>query len=152
MSESYIFRSMQNEDLPQVMLIENRAYSHPWSQQIFLDSLATGYYCRLLLMQDELLGYAVMSTGAGEGHILNICIDPKKHKQGYGRILLHRMTQLATSKHLDTLFLEVRVSNQQARYLYESEGFNEIGYRRGYYPAENGREDALVFAKVLPEL
>ncbi len=47
------------------------------------------------------------------------------------------------------MFLEVRDSNQSARALYDSVGFNEIGVRRGYYPAASGREDAVVMAKHL---
>jgi len=43
----------------------------------------------------------------------------------------------------------VRPSNAAAMSLYESVGFNEIGRRPGYYPASNGREDALVMAMEL---
>jgi ribosomal-protein-alanine N-acetyltransferase len=42
------------------------------------------------------------------------------------------------------LFLEVRPSNHVAGNLYETLGFNEIGIRRNYYPADTGHEDARV--------
>ncbi|MGZ8155124.1 MAG: ribosomal protein S18-alanine N-acetyltransferase, partial [Burkholderiales bacterium] len=41
-------------------------------------------------------------------------------------------------------FLEVRPSNTAARALYARSGFSEIGRRRDYYPAQEGREDAVV--------
>ncbi len=43
----------------------------------------------------------------------------------------------------------MRPSNEVARVLYASEGFCEVGYRRAYYPAHQGREDALILAKPL---
>jgi [ribosomal protein S18]-alanine N-acetyltransferase len=46
----------------------------------------------------------------------------------------------------ETMFLEVRPSNSGAIALYQKLGFNEIGTRKGYYPAENGREDAIMYA------
>jgi [ribosomal protein S18]-alanine N-acetyltransferase len=50
------------------------------------------------------------------------------------------------------VFLEVRPSNAPAISLYHDEGFNEIGRRPRYYPARDGREDALVMAlELLPE-
>jgi ribosomal-protein-alanine N-acetyltransferase len=68
---------------------------------------------------------------------------------GLGRRLLRRLLALAHAKGADTAFLEVRKSNTLARALYASEGFCEIGDRRGYYPARNGREDAVVLARAL---
>ena len=67
--------------------------------------------------------------------------------QGLGRRLLQHLIAEAGRKEADTMFLEVRASNRAASSLYDSAGFNEVGQRRGYYPAEGGaREDALVLA------
>ncbi len=49
----------------------------------------------------------------------------------------------------DSMFLEVRPSNAVALRLYQGMGFDEIGRRRGYYPDEEGREDALILARTL---
>ena len=57
--------------------------------------------------------------------------------------------QQAKSKQAEMMLLEVRGSNHNAIALYESQGFNEIGVRKGYYPAPNGKEDAIMFAKQL---
>ncbi len=137
---------MADADLPAVMRIEEQVYPHPWSRKIFHDCLRTGYECLVYEVSQEILAYSVMSAAAGEAHLLNLSVHPQQQGNGLGRQVLRRVIQRARERPADTLFLEVRVSNQVARRLYESEGFNEIGQRFGYYPADNGREDALVFA------
>jgi len=140
-------RPMSKADLPLIMAIEERAYPHPWSQGIFEDCLKiSAYECCIYEDQDGLCAYSVLSTGAGEAHLLNICVRPERQGLGLGRAVLQQVIERAREKGADTLFLEVRVSNDSARRLYESAGFNEIGQRFDYYPADQGREDALVFA------
>lgn len=48
-----------------------------------------------------------------------------------------------------TSFLEVRESNAAAIALYKSFGFTAAGIRKNYYPAENGRENAVVMGAQL---
>lgn len=143
------FRPMQAEDLEAVHAIECEAYSHPWGLGIFSDCLRVGYCCWVCEIEQELVGYGVMSLAVGEAHILNLCVHPRRQGKGLGRRVLGRLLELARERHADTAFLEVRAGNHTAQQLYESEGFNEIGNRRGYYPAPQGREDALVYAKAL---
>ncbi len=142
---------MRPDDVEAVMEIELRAYEFPWSAGNFHDCLRSGYYCCVYRMGTHLnaspIGYAVMSVIAGEAQILNICIDPEMQGQGLGRRLLQHLIAEAGRREADTMFLEVRASNQAAFALYDSVGFNEIGQRRGYYPAQGGREDALVLAR-----
>ncbi len=142
-------RPMRVADLPAVLVVENRAYSHPWSEGILRDCLRVGYSCWVCEAGDALVGHAVMSIALGEAHLLNLCVDPGRQRRGVGRRLLHRALRVARERQVDTVFLEVRASNLAARVLYENEGFAEIGQRRDYYPAEHGREDALVYAKAL---
>lgn len=142
-------RTMDVEDLDAVMTIEEQTYSHPWTRGIFRDCLRVGYCSWVMEIDEDVIGYGIMSVAAAEAHILNICIHPDFQGRGLGRKILHRLIRLAKDHGVDTMFLEVRATNQVAQILYESEGFNEIGQRRGYYPAKEGREDALVFAKVI---
>ena len=142
-------RPMMVDDLPAVLAVENQAYSHPWSEGIMRDCLRVGYSCWVCELGDALIGHAVMSIALGEAHLLNLCIHPDQQRQGTGRRLLHRMLRVASERQADTVFLEVRASNTAARALYEDEGFGEIGQRRDYYPADSGREDAIVYAKAL---
>lgn len=142
-------RPMRDQDVEAVLGCERAAYEFPWSAEIFSDCMRVGYNCWIVEVGRLVVGHGIMSIGAGECHVLNLCVHPKWQGMGLGRRLLRRLLALARTKGADTAFLEVRVSNRLARALYASEGFCEIGERRGYYPARNGREDAVVLARAL---
>lgn len=144
-------RAMRREDLTAVTAIESRAYEFYWSPGIFSDCLKAGHACWVLADEDTIYGYGVLSSGAGEAHILNLCVAPECQGAGYGRRIMRRLIDLARWHGAERVFLEVRPSNKPALSLYESGGFNEVGRRPRYYPAKNGREDAIVMAlELLP--
>ncbi|MCG5513684.1 ribosomal protein S18-alanine N-acetyltransferase [Ectothiorhodospira shaposhnikovii] len=141
-------RPMRAGDLQAIMEIEPRAYTYYWSEGIFRDCLRVGYSCWVLTSRStgELIGYGVMSLAVGECHVLNLTVRPERQGQGFGRYLLGTLLDIARDRHAETVFLEVRPSNAPAVGLYRSLGFNEVGIRKRYYPADRGREDALVLA------
>jgi len=134
-------------DLDDVMRIEKLSYPHPWTIGNFRDCLMSGYYACVLEVNGNIIGYALMSSGAGEAHILNICIQPDQQGKGLGRNLLRVLETEALARNIDMMLLEVRASNINAINLYESMGFNELGVRKAYYPSNDGREDAIVMAR-----
>ncbi|MCD6061688.1 MAG: rimI [Moraxellaceae bacterium] len=139
-------RSMTSGDIPAVLAIEAQAHDFPWSHGNFEDGLVSGYYMVVLEKAGTVSGYGVVQIILDEGHLLNITITPQLHGQGLGRELLLHLMDYARHR-TDTLFLEVRPSNNRAIALYQTAGFNEIGLRRNYYPSRNGgREDALLMA------
>jgi ribosomal-protein-alanine N-acetyltransferase len=70
-------------------------------------------------------------------------------RRGYGGRLLEHLVGVARGYQAHVIFLEVRPSNPAARRLYLRHGFAQVGVRKGYYPARNGREDALLLSRVL---
>lgn len=145
-----VIRPMLESDLAAVMGIELRGYPFPWTAGIFADCLRVGYSCWACLGDGGLRGYAVMSYGAAEAHLLNICVAPEWQGSGIGHKLMRHVLRQARRLGARQLFLEVRPSNAPALKLYAELGFEQIGRRKGYYPAADGREDALVLACALP--
>jgi ribosomal-protein-alanine N-acetyltransferase len=139
-------RGMRADDLATVSAMENASYDFPWSAGIFTDCVKAGHPCWVLCVDQDIAGYGILSMGAGEAHVLNLCIGPDFRGRGLGRHLLGRLLDIARWNGAERVFLEVRPSNPLAKTLYESVGFNEIGRRPRYYPAKNGREDAIVMA------
>jgi len=142
-------RDMTPDDVPAVMDIERRAYEFPWTEGVMRDCFKFGYLCKVYESADGIIGYGILSIGAGECHFLNICIDPDHQRLGHGGRLLAHLLQAARQAGAKTALLEVRVSNQSAFRLYHRLGFNEIGLRKRYYPAHGEREDALVLMREL---
>ncbi|MBI5721796.1 MAG: ribosomal protein S18-alanine N-acetyltransferase [Burkholderiales bacterium] len=139
-------------DLGAVMALEVQAYSHPWSQGNFVDSLAAGHLTEVLVSDapaGPVIGYFVAMEGVQELHLLNLTIAPAWQGRGHGSALLDAVLAHAEARRLPTVWLEVRASNVRARALYARRGFDEAGLRRGYYPAARGREDAVVMRRVL---
>ena len=143
-------RPMAEADLSAILPIESTAYSFPWTRNIFKGCLRDGYCCRVLELDGVIAGYAVMSMQKDEAHLLNLCIDPGRHRNGLGGILLKFMLDFAQKQEAVTTFLEVRPSNKVARRFYEKGGFVEVGLERDYYPAVFGREDAIIMAQQTP--
>ena len=142
-------RPMTHGDLSTVANIDAAAYEFPWSRGIFKSCLDNGHDCWVLEQGGEIVGYGVLTVGAGEAHILNICVTPLQQGRGHGAHLLRRLLDLARWHRAERVFLEVRPSNPLAPAMYERAGFNEIGRRPGYYPSRRGREDAVVMAMEL---
>ena len=137
---------MQAADLNGVQLVEQAAYDYPWSRAVFRDCLLAGYYCLVLDISETVSGYAIMSLGAQEAHVLNLCVHPGLRRLGYGRRLLNALLFRAQDAATNQVFLEVRPSNRAAINLYLSAGFQEVGIRPAYYQAKFGRENAVVLS------
>ncbi|MEJ0087625.1 MAG: ribosomal protein S18-alanine N-acetyltransferase [Pseudomonadota bacterium] len=144
-----VIRPMLEIDLPEIAAIELKSYAFPWSENIFRDCLRVGYTCRALDLAGQIIGYGVMSLGAGEAHILNVCVREEFRTVGFGGRLLENLLERAAAGGVTEAFLEVRPSNLAAIRLYQRLGFEQIGIRRGYYQAPDGREDAIVLKREL---
>jgi ribosomal-protein-alanine N-acetyltransferase len=144
-----VFRPMTEADLESVIRNERQSYSHPWSERIFKDCIEGQSECWVIALGNEVTGHLVISSVLDEGHILNICIGREWQGQGQAHKLLTFATERLCDCGVNTIFLEVRVSNARALGLYESHGFICTGRRKNYYPAGSVREDAIVMSKIL---
>jgi ribosomal-protein-alanine N-acetyltransferase len=140
---------MTEADLPAVVAVERSAYAFPWSEGIFRDCLRVGYVCRVVELAGDIIGHGILSVGAGEAHILNICVREEFRCRGVGRRLMDYLLERGRVSGMTEAFLEVRPSNTAAIRLYQSMGFRQVGLRRGYYQAVGGREDAAVLRRML---
>jgi len=140
-------RLMVDADLDAVIAIEEKVYPYPWTRGIFYDCLRIGYLCRVLEKNGKIVAYSIMSVAVAESHLLTLVVAVDEQRKGYGKKMLNEMIQQAVSDNANTMYLEVRTSNKAAIQLYYQRGFNELGVRNNYYPAEHGkREDALMLA------
>lgn len=139
-----LLREMNPADLDAIMRIEQQVHAHPWTRGNFTDALNSGSICKVYEAEGEMMGYVVLMPAVDEAQLLNITIAAGHQRKGLGRRLLDEIIKMARSLDMRRVLLEVRPSNVAALGLYCAAGFREIGLRRGYYPADNGREDAAV--------
>lgn len=140
------FRLMVESDMTQVLVNERNAYSHPWTEGNFKGSLDGSDEVWVLESESGVIGHGVISVAVGEAHLLNICVARDYHRQGLGRYIIQYLLNRSKALGADIMFLEVRESNNAARALYVSEGYEEIGLRKNYYPLATARENAIVMS------
>lgn len=139
------FEPMRPEDLDAVAAIERDIYPFPWTRGNFQDALASGYSAWVLRGSGrELIAYSIVMIAIDEAHLLNLSVARPYQRRGHGWRTLEWMAQCARDYGARSMLLEVRPSNEAALRLYARYGFARIGVRRGYYPAQHGREDAIV--------
>jgi ribosomal-protein-alanine N-acetyltransferase len=144
-----VLRAMLPEDVPDVNRLEQACYAFPWTEGIFRDCVRVGYLCCVAEVGPALAGYGVITASAGEAHLLNVCVREEFRCRGIGHKLMRWLFLAAYEHGARAVFLEARPSNTNALRLYHALGFRQIGMRRGYYQAVDGREDALVFTRPL---
>jgi len=148
----YALRPMLMGDIPQIVAIEKKSFPTPWSPYAFACELRDNefaYYMVVTPADDPytVVGYGGMWLIIDEDHITNIAITPAYRGKALGEFLMKGMMDLAVKKRARRMTLEVRVSNDTAKRLYERMGFVSAGLRPGYYIDTN--EDAVIMWKEL---
>jgi ribosomal-protein-alanine N-acetyltransferase len=141
-SQPLEIRPLAYADLPQVIAIERRAFTTPWSLAMFVLELSkpTGI-CLAGIRAGRIVGYLVCSRYDTVWHVMNVAVDPRLVRQGIASALLRHLFAEADEPG-QQYTLEVRPSNEPAIGLYERFGFRAAGKRPGYY--HDNREDALI--------
>jgi len=130
-----VHKCCNTNELATILDIERKAKTAPWTEAMFQDSLAANYNFWTLKLNSEIIGFIVFNIAADESNILNICINPKYQRLGFGTLLVRK-----TLNHVNNIYLEVRASNTPAINFYNKLGFKKISVRKNYYK----NEDAII--------
>ena len=144
MNETISVRPMVMTDVDGVMAVEQDSFLTPWSRSAFEEELAQNRLARYIVAveNDEIVGYAGTWLVINEAHVTNVAVSGQRRREGIGRLLMQKLMDLARENDMESMTLEVRVSNAAARHLYEQLGFVEAGIRKNYY--SETKEDALI--------
>jgi len=141
--QALILRPMQEADLRQVLHIERRSFTIPWSDVTFRGLLRRRSTALLVAERaGRVVGYAVLWFAADEAELGDMAVLPEARRRGLGRWLLDGALSEAARRGAKRVFLEVRESNVGARGLYELAGFEAVGVRPDYY--SEPQEDAIL--------
>jgi len=143
-------RAMEESDIATVAAIERNANTFPWTLKNFSDCLTAGHQSWVYYDDnDVIVGFTVVQKVVDELHLLNLCVKKEPQGKGIGKLILKSVVDYAGVIDAAMILLEVRQSNMRAQQLYLQSGFNEMAVRKDYYPAQQGREDAILMAKTL---
>ena len=138
-------------DLAEIAELEKAAFADPWSLASFRSVLTEPAAFMVSARDSEtdgIAGYVVAWFAADEGEIANLAVREPTRRRGIGAALLDAALVEAGRRGAVNMYLEVRESNEAARALYASRGFEEVGRRRGYY--HRPVEDAVVLRRTTP--
>ncbi len=144
MNETIIVRPMVMTDVDGVMAVEHDSFLTPWSRSAFEEELAQNRLARYIVAEENgaIVGYAGTWLVINEAHVTNVAVSSQRRREGIGRLLMQNLMELARENEMESMTLEVRVSNAAARHLYQQLGFVEAGIRKNYYTET--KEDALI--------
>jgi ribosomal-protein-alanine N-acetyltransferase len=136
------------EDVKEIIDIELKSFSTPWSSASFYSEISNRYSINKVVTVDgRICGYICVRCFEDECHLLNLAVHPDFRRRGIATLLLKTVLSLLKEKGCRFIFLEVRTSNTIAQKMYEKLGFSHIGIRKRYYI--NPSEDAIIMAKEL---
>lgn len=149
MKRKIVVRLMTLSDVAEVALIAERIMPYAWSKAIFSSCFLPSYHNWVLMVDKYLVGFLITQCTLDQCEILNMGIDTGFQQQGLATILLTHLVTTLKNLSIKTIYLEVRISNQAAIAAYLRFGFVKDSVRKNYYPAEQGREHAVLMSYLL---
>lgn len=141
-------RRLQAADIDRVSRMEEECFSMPWSRKLY-EQLLDRKECLYLVAEEcrgdrrEILGCCGLHQVLEEGEISNVMVTRSARGRGIGEGMMRELLRRGVERGISEFTLEVRISNDAAKGLYEKLGFVCEGIRPGFY--EKPREDALIY-------
>jgi ribosomal-protein-alanine N-acetyltransferase len=142
--------AMTVADLPGILAIETASFKTPWTETLFFNEIfKTISVARVAKIGGKVVGYLCTNVILDEGHILNLAVHPEYRGLGIASLMIQEVLEIMKSDNCRSVFLEVRISNEEARKMYEKFGFELLGTRKNYYisPVEDAVIMVLRLAK-----
>ena len=138
--------NMTSAHVAQIAELEKCCFNDPWSENSISSELNNRLSCWLVALEsDVVIGYVGSQTVLGETDMMNIAVHPDYRNQGVAKNLIQSLMDTLSGQGSHSLMLEVRQSNEPAKNLYASLGFETVGIRKNYY--RNPKENALILRK-----
>ena len=137
-----IIEKMTKEHLEQIKDILQEQFDEFWNANVLNKELENPLSDYIVAIENgDVVGYAGLWQPMDEGHITNIVTKKDKRGNHIGSKMLEKIINLAKSKKLKNVTLEVNENNEKAIKLYKKYNFVEVGKRKKYY---NNTDDAII--------
>lgn len=130
------------DDVEAIYQLEKQLFPDPWNKDMLEFELSLNPLSYYVKLEDEgqLIGYGGVQVILDEGHIMNLAIDKKFQRQGYGKVIMRQLLNYLKEQQVSTVLLEVATKNKPAIRLYKSLGFQLGRIRKHYYENDDGYE------------
>ena len=152
--KEFVVLPATENDHDRIAELHNQGFVRGWSRVEVMGLAASDNVFMLLARQvgapdEPAAGFNIVQQSGQEAEILSIGVDEKLRRSGIGGALMREAIRRLQADRVKQLFLEVDATNSAAVHLYERLGFQTVGSRPGYYPANradatSGRATALV--------
>lgn len=143
MESNLIIEMMTSKDIDGVFEVEKNCFEHHWSKESFKKELINENARYLVAkLGGKIVGYVGIWLILDEGHITNVAVHNDYRGQKIGDKLVQALVNLCKENNINSMTLEVRVSNTVAQSLYKKYGFKLAGIRKEYY--SDNKEDAMI--------
>lgn len=147
---AFTYRYATEADVDAIVSIEEASMSNPWNRDNYLEAVNSDHAFIMVAADDDIIaGFAVFYLTPPESELPDIVVAESYRGKGLGKALLSQSIATLKVQGIDTIYLEVRVSNTPARTLYSRLGFEEIGKRKYFY--SNPVEDAICMSLRIEE-
>ena len=148
--QEYIeYSDVDIKNLEDIYCLEQNSYVLPWTKGILRDCINNHYDFIIAKYNTAIIGYIIAKISSHETHILNLTVSKDYRSNGIASELLEMIFAKCFILNSLDIYLETRVDNKPAINLYEKHGFKRISIRKNYYKTSIGREDAIIFKKII---
>lgn len=143
------FEMLSADNVNEVWELEKICFDDPWELKAFTSELDNKISVYIVARDEEskdVVGYGGIWMVYDTADITNIAVHPDYRRCGLGGEILRLLTEISKENSMESITLEVRVSNTPAIELYKKYGFIPCGLRKRYY---QGNEDAILMTKIL---
>jgi [ribosomal protein S18]-alanine N-acetyltransferase len=135
MRDLLVIEAPTRADVEAIHHIEEASFPAPWRREFFLSELAAEGRYNLVAKRDGIVvGYLFSMWIFDEMHVNKIAVAESERRQGIADALMARCFEFARAHEVESISLEVRLSNSSALDFYKHLDFKASYLRPRYYP------------------
>ncbi|MFI3329318.1 MAG: ribosomal protein S18-alanine N-acetyltransferase [bacterium] len=140
-----MIRKCNSDDLLSLEQLEKSCFKSPLDYNFLKQDIENNPFSNYLCYEENgvVIGYIGLWI-ADIGSIINLCVNELHRRKQIASMLLEEAIKQCENKEVTQISLDVRVSNDKARNLYNKYNFKEVLIRKNYY---DNKEDAIVMVR-----
>ena len=121
-------RCLLRSDLPEVIRIENRSFSAPWSESEFAEHFRDhNGHGLVAISEGHIVAFAVYTLRATQTHVLSLAVRPEYRRRRAASLIVWRLSEQASQQGREEFLLDWRCGSRAALPFLRSFDFAPVG-------------------------